>query len=65
MVRLPPPWRTQQCSNAFKADLHLHDIQQGGPVAIHPRGTNMLQPAENGVHHVLQVPGRSWTVSTP
>ena len=38
----------------------LYDLQQGKPVAIHPRGAPLLAPAENVVQHELQMPGRQW-----
>lgn len=41
-------------------ELHLYDLQDDQAVAIHPRGARLLAPAENVVHHPLQVPGRRW-----
>ncbi|SEJ24269.1 diguanylate cyclase (GGDEF) domain-containing protein [Pseudomonas linyingensis] len=45
-----------------KVAVRLYDRQDAQLVAIHPRGASLLAPAENVVHHELQVPGRTWVM---
>ncbi|MCQ4346696.1 diguanylate cyclase [Pseudomonas stutzeri] len=45
-----------------KVAVRLYDRQDSQLVAIHPRGASLQAPAENVVHHELQVPGRTWVM---
>lgn len=45
-----------------KIAVRLYDRQGAQLAAIHPRGASLQAPAENVVHHELQVPGRTWVM---
>ncbi|SEI83502.1 diguanylate cyclase (GGDEF) domain-containing protein [Azotobacter beijerinckii] len=43
-------------------EVRLYDLQDGQPVAIHPRGAVPREPGERVVRYPLAVPGRQWLI---
>lgn len=46
----------------LRMEVRLYDLQDGQPIAIHPRGAVLQEPREAVVRHPLAVPGRQWLI---